>query len=69
MGKRVGEVERLGEVWRYRVAWGGVEWHGEAWAWEQAAPHPHVVYKKQEGHLRSEGSQPQSRPPSSGLLH
>ena len=39
---------------------GEAVWYGEAA--DQAVPHSCVVDKYWEGHLRSEGSQPQARP-------
>ena len=44
---------------------GDMVWPGEAA--EQAVPHSHVVDKNQEGHLRSEGSHPQTRPHGPGF--
>ena len=40
----------------------------EAQRQEWAVPHPHVVDKNWEGHLRNKGSQPQSKPSSPEFL-
>ena len=46
--------------------WNGLERYRNT---KQAVPHPHVVDKYWEGYLGSEGSQPQTRPPSPGFQY
>ena len=59
--RRVGEVEKR----RWVESCGDTVWQGAEAEW--VVPHSWVVDKHQEGHLGSEGSQPQGRPYSSGF--
>ena len=52
-------------MWTYGDTWRGGEAQRGAETWN--VPYPHVVDKNWEGYLGSEGTQPQTRPPSPGF--
>ena len=66
--KKPHSSRRLGEVEMQRHAGGATE-VGRRGDMGWAVPHPHVVGKDREGNLRIEGTQPHTRPPSSGFQY
>ena len=65
-------MQRGGEPWRGTrevESHGDTEWHRKVQDAEQAIPQPQVVNKNSKGHVKCEGSQPQTRPPNPGFQH